>query len=96
MESGGESRHCRRFCLAELVQRFPETLPLFNNINDEAASSDSARAKIAVGSTHLDSLVLFNTVEHVVLLYIESAAAHTGGQKQILSSMVMTSIPMPR
>lgn len=61
------------------MRRFPEALQLIENINDEAASTDSGSAKGALSITHLDEAVLSSAEEHTVLLYTEAAVAHTRG-----------------
>lgn len=53
------------------------------NINNEAASGDSAGARDAFSVTYLDLPVLLNLKEHNVPLYIEAVVARTGEQKQI-------------
>lgn len=61
------------------TRRSTEALRVPKNINDEAASGESASARGALGVTYLDNAVLFSAAEHDLLLYIKTAAARICG-----------------
>lgn len=77
-----ESCTRRSVRVMKLVHCFLEALRLVENLNDEVASRDSSVIRSALGVAHLDSALLWRTDEYDVVLYIESAAAHTRSKKQ--------------
>lgn len=59
-----------------------EALRLVETLNDEAASENFGATKGASGVTCLDKAVFSSADDYDVLLYVETAAAHTRGRKQ--------------
>lgn len=64
------------------MHRFSKALRLVENRNEYAASEDSCTIRDALRVTHFDRKVLSSADEHDLVLYIDTAAAHTGGRKQ--------------
>lgn len=95
MQFAVELSYRRYFRDTRLVQRFPEALRLAGKTNDDAASSDSASPRDALGFTHLENAVLFSAEEHDVLLFIKAATAHNQGRKHKLpfNGLALYSIP---
>lgn len=58
VEAAVESEYSSCFSVTELVRRFPEAFLLVEEKKRNAASSDSANARDALGVTHLHSKVL--------------------------------------
>lgn len=84
---GAVESSCGRYVhVTQVLRRFPAASRLVEKINDEAASSDSTTAGDYLDATHVGNAVRSCVEEQNVLLHIETAAAHTRGQKQTPAS----------
>lgn len=82
VQRAGESSYRHYLCVRKLMRRFREALRLVGNPDDKAASENFSAIRDALSVTHLDNAVLSSSKEHGVLLYMESATAHTRVRKQ--------------
>lgn len=85
VQGGVESGYRQYVRVKKLVRSFSAALLLVENINGEAASSESATARGVLAVPHLDNAMLLSAEEHGLLLYFEAAAAHTRSPKQNLA-----------
>lgn len=62
------SDYRRYVCVSKLVHVFSEAPSLIENLNDEAVSENSSATSSALGTTNLDSRVIWSADEHDVLM----------------------------
>lgn len=82
LQGAAKAKYQRYLGVTRLARFCPEVLPLFKNVNDKVAKSDSAAVKSSLSIAHLSSVFILHSEKQNALFVIENAAGHTKHNKK--------------